>query len=91
MEGINFLILLIIFSRVFVHAHSFNQIVFGTLLGLGVFMLFAYFIYPDTNKPEGLVYFIDIQFLYHIIIVIAALISVIVLYYKKNVDINQTG
>ena len=52
-------ILSVIFSRIHRQIHSFNQILFGTLLGISVFFLFCYIIEFDKIEPNDFFTFLD--------------------------------
>ena len=52
-------ILLVTFSRIHRQIHSFNQILFGTLLGIAVFFTFCFIIEYDKIEPTKLVNTLD--------------------------------
>lgn len=55
------LIFFIMYSRVLIAAHSLNQIIFGGLLGFSVFYLFFFVLEIDTENPEQLLNFIELD------------------------------
>ena len=61
-------------SQVALGVHGFNQVLFGKLLGLGVYLLFFYVFDPNVNNVEGLIYVIEYKFKFHILIVLKVLI-----------------
>ena len=52
-------ILLVTFSRIYRQIHSFNQILFGTLLGIAVFFTFCFIIEYNKIEPANLVNTLD--------------------------------
>ena len=52
-------ILLVTFSRIYRQIHSFNQILFGTLLGISVFFTFCFIIEYNKIEPANLVNTLD--------------------------------
>lgn len=47
------------FSRIHRQIHSFNQIILGTLIGIGIFFLFCFIIEFDKIKPNEFVNFLN--------------------------------
>ena len=45
-------IIFIIYSRIYRQIHSFNQIIFGTLLGIAIFFIFCYILEFDKMSPN---------------------------------------
>ena len=80
-------ILSVTFSRIHRQIHSFNQIIFGTLLGISVFFTFCFIIEFDKIKPDDFINTLD-RYKYFIIPILLILfsISVILGYTRHNKD-----
>lgn len=78
-------ILSVTFSRIHRQIHSFNQIIFGTLLGISVFFTFCFIIEFDKIKPNDFINILD-KYKYFIIPILLILfsISVILGYTRHN-------
>jgi len=83
------LIIAIIFSRIVVGAHSFNQILYGGLIGFAIFLLFFYVLQPELNKPDGLLWVISLPVSYFAIANFLIFIVCLILYYLIKVDVLQ--
>ena len=78
-------ILSVTFSRIHRQIHSYNQIIFGTLLGIAIFFLFCFIIEFDKISPKEFINILD-RYKYFIIPILLILfsISVILGYTRHN-------
>lgn len=84
-------ILTIMFSRVVVGAHSLNQILYGGLLGFGLYFFLFYVLLIDTNDSSQLVKIMEIRNLIYLGINSLILLFAGLIYYlntdKANIDL----
>jgi membrane-associated phospholipid phosphatase len=82
-------ILSVTFSRIHRQVHSFNQIIFGTLLGISVFFTFCFIIEFDKMKPNEFINILD-RYKYFIIPILLILFSIsVILGYTRHNE-NET-
>ena len=78
-------ILCVIYSRINRQIHSFNQILFGVLLGIAVFFTFCYILEFDKISPEEFIKHLDdYKFIIMPIIIVLFILSVILGFTRHN-------
>lgn len=75
------IIILLDFIKFLCALHSIDQILFGMLIGLIIFLFLFYFYDIDLNDGKYLVKFVKVNFLYYLIANISTLIIVLLLYF----------
>ena len=84
-----FFILCIAFSRLYGGVHSLNQIIYGILLGIGLFILYFYFFKIYNKNHEMFFLFIEENKILLNVIFILAYILIFPLYYFANDKKNK--